>query len=66
MNGKLPVGPICNPSESAIKAVISPEESDNFYFVSDKTGKTYFTKNYNEHQKLIQQLKADGLWFTYE
>jgi len=66
MNGKLPVGPICNPSEEAIKAAINPENNDCYYFVSDKTGKTYFTKNYTEHQKLIQQLKADGLWFTYE
>lgn len=66
MNGKLPVGPICNPSENAIKAVLLPENSEYFYFVSDKTGKTYWTKNYNEHQKLIQDLKKQGLWFTYE
>ncbi|MBR2290342.1 MAG: endolytic transglycosylase MltG [Clostridia bacterium] len=66
MNGKLPVGPICNPSENAMKAAINPEISDYYYFVSDKTGKTYFTKNYNEHQKLVQQLKADGLWYVYE
>lgn len=66
MNGKLPVGPICNPSSTAIKAAITPDVSDYYYFVSDKTGKTYFTKNYSEHQKLIQQLKNDGMWFTYE
>lgn len=66
MNGKLPIGPICNPSEKAIEAVIHPEESNYFYFVSDKTGKTYFTRNYNEHQRTIQQLKDEGLWYVYE
>ena len=66
MNGKLPIGPICNPSSNAIKSVINPEISDYYYFVSDKTGKTYYTKNYNEHQKLVQELKKNGLWFTYE
>ena len=66
MNGKLPVGPICNPSSSAIESAINPEISDYYYFVSDKTGKTYFTKNYNEHQKLVQELKDQGLWYVYE
>ena len=66
MNGKLPVGPICSPSEIAIKAAINPEISDNYYFVSDKNGKTYFTKNYNEHTKLVQQLKNEGLWYVYQ
>ena len=66
MNGKLPIGPICNPSKTAIEAAINPEQGDYYYFVSDKTGKTYFTKNYNEHTKLVQQLKSQGLWFTYE
>ena len=66
MNGKLPIGPICNPSASAMKAAINPEENSYYYFVSDKTGKTYYTKNYNEHQKLIQELKSQGLWYVYE
>lgn len=65
MNGKLPVGPICSPSKFAIEAVLNPENSDNFYFVSDKNGNTYFTKNYNEHTKLVKKLKDEGLWFTY-
>lgn len=65
MNGKLPVGPICNPSSDSLKAAINPEESDYFYFVSDKTGKTYYTKNYSEHQKLIKDLKDQDLWYTY-
>ena len=66
MNGKLPIGPICNPSESSIKAAIYPEETKYYYFVSDKTGKAYFSKNYTEHQNIINKLKKDGLWYTYD
>jgi UPF0755 protein len=65
MNGKLPVGPICSPREESIEAVLNPDISDYYYFVSDKNEKTYFTKTYADHQKIIQQLKNEGLWFTY-
>lgn len=63
--GKLPVGPICNPSEEAINAVINYTENDYFYFVSDKNSKIYFSKTENEHIKTINELKDNGLWFTY-
>lgn len=66
MGGKLPIGPICNPSSNAISATINYKESENFYFVADKNGKVYFTKNSDEHLKMIQKLKDDGLWYEYE
>ena len=66
MAGKLPVGPICNPSVSAIKAAINPEQNKYYYFVSDKTGKMYFSENYNDHQKIIKDLKNNNMWYTYE
>ena len=66
MNGKIPVGPIDNPSKSAIEGAINYKETENLYFVADKNGKAYFTKNYNEHQNMIKKLKNEGLWFTYE
>ena len=65
MAGKLPIGPICNPSIKSIEAVINPTKSDYFYFVADKNKKTYFSKNYNEHLKTIQKLKSEGLWYEY-
>lgn len=65
MNGKIPVGPINNPSKSAIDAALHYTETDNFYFVADKNGKAYFTKNYSEHQSIINKLKKEGLWYTY-
>ena len=66
MAGKLPVGPICSPTIDSIKAVLNPSISDYFYFVADKNGNTYFTKNYQEHTAKVAQLKRDGLWYTYE
>lgn len=65
MAGKLPIGPICNPSIESIKAVLFPNENDYYYFVSDKNKKTYFTKTINEHNAKINELKKDGLWYEY-
>ncbi len=65
MVGKLPVGPICNPSKEAIQAVFNYKETDALYFVADKNGKVYFTKSNEEHNKMIKSLKSEGLWFTY-
>lgn len=65
MIGKLPVGPICNPSKEAIEAVLNYKETDALYFVADKNGKVYFTKSNEEHNKMIKTLKSEGLWFTY-
>lgn len=65
MEGKIPIGPICNPSKSAIEATLNYKQTDAYYFVADKNGKVYFTKNNSEHNRKIQELKKDGLWFTY-
>ncbi len=61
----LPVGPICNPTVSSIEAVLNPNSSDYYYFVADKNKKVYFSKNINEHNRQINQLKRQGLWFEY-
>ncbi len=65
MEGKLPIGPICNPSKDAILATLNYTKTDNLYFVADKNKKVYFTKTYEQHTKLIKQLKEDGLWYEY-
>lgn len=66
MNGKLPVGPICNPSKEAILAALNYTKTDNLYFVADKNKKVYFTKTNDEHIKKISELKSKGLWYEYE
>ena len=66
MAGKLPIGPICNPSVLSVEAVLNPTKSDYYYFVADKNKKVYYTKNYNEHLAIIKKLKSEGLWYTYD
>ena len=66
MAGKLPVGPICNPSLNSLVAAIEPEKHDYYYFVADKNGKTYFNKTYSGHEQEVARLKREGLWIEYE
>lgn len=65
MSGKLPIGAICNFGESSLSAVLSPTDSDYYYFVADKSGNTHFTKTYEEHQKVIKELKEAGNWIEW-
>lgn len=65
MAGKLPIGPICNPGEDALKAAIEPTNHNYFYFVADKNKKTYFSSTNAEHVQTVAQLKKDGLWYEY-
>lgn len=58
----LPVGPIDNPGEESIKAAISPEAHNYYYFVADCSGKTYLNYNSAGHYNTIAKLKAEGNW----
>lgn len=62
MAGKLPVGPICNPSKESILASINPTSSDYYYFVADKNGNVYYTKTSSEHSAKVKELKEKGDW----
>ena len=62
MQGKLPIGPICNPSKSSIDASFHPTENEYLYFVADKNGKIYYTKTNNEHLQKVQEIKDKGDW----
>ncbi len=61
----LPVGPICSVSLDSLVSTINPAESDYYYFVADKNKKTYYAKDYNEFNNIINELKSNGLWYTY-
>ena len=58
----LPVGPICNPSEASIKAVLNAPKTNYLYFISDKNTKMYFFENQTEFSKKIAELKKNGDW----
>lgn len=66
MAGKLPVGPICNPSIDSLVAAIEPTSHNYYYFVADKNGKTYFNTSESGHTKTVNELKNSGLWYEYE
>ena len=65
MGGKLPLGPICNPGIESITSAINPTKHNYYYFVADKNGKVYLTKTHAEHEKIISDLKAKGLWLEW-
>ncbi len=46
----LPPTAIGNPGLASIKAALYPAKTDYLYFLSDKTGRVYFAKTFEEHQ----------------
>ena len=62
MGGKLPVGPICNPSIGSIDASLNPKENDYLFFVADKNGKIYYTRTEKEHLQKVSEIKEAGDW----
>ena len=65
MEGKLPVGPISSVSEASIQAAIYPNKIEYLYFSSDKDRNIYFSKTFEEHQKIINDLKSQGKWYEF-
>lgn len=55
INKGLPVGPICSPGEDAILAALYPEDTDYYFFVLGKDGKTIFSETYQEHQRAMEE-----------
>lgn len=45
----LPVGAICCPGLSAMKAAINPAETDYYFFVTDKDMNYYYSNSYEKH-----------------
>jgi len=50
----LPPGPICNPSLSSIKAVLSPADVPYLYFVSKNDGTHTFSETIEAHNKAVK------------
>lgn len=53
----LPPGPICNPSQASIEAVLHPDPAPNFFFCAkeDFSGFHRFAKTYEEHLQNAQR-----------
>lgn len=62
MMGKMPIGPICNPSTSSLEASINKTDNDYLYFVADKNGKIYYTSTLADHNATVKEIKEKGDW----
>jgi len=51
----LPPGPICNPGLASIEAVIYPQETDYWFYLSDKQGRIHYAKTDEEHEENIER-----------
>ena len=49
LNPGLPIGPISNPSEQAIAAVLNPTPNNYLYFLTDLEGTVYYATTNDEH-----------------
>ncbi len=47
----LPPGPISNPGIESIKAAIYPEDSNYWYFLTDKQGNAHYAEDFEEHKQ---------------
>jgi len=60
ING-LPPGPIANPGEAAIQAIIRPDIMQPYlYFVSKNDGTHHFSKTLDEHNRAVNRYQRSG------
>ncbi|MDR1285283.1 MAG: endolytic transglycosylase MltG [Campylobacteraceae bacterium] len=55
MYSGLPPSPVCSVSKEAIRAAVSPIQSDYLYFVKGEDGNHIFSKTYREHLNNIKK-----------
>lgn len=56
-NRGLPPGPIANPGEAALRAVLVPEETEYLYFVADAKGSHFFSRTLREHNENVARYR---------
>lgn len=55
LNRGLPPAPICNPSLSAIKAVLNPTKTDYWFYLTGNDNQMHYAKTIEEHNRNIQK-----------
>ncbi len=59
MNGKLPIGPIANPSIESIEAALEPSETNFLFFVANVcTGEVFFQENVYDFNNKVYELQG--------
>lgn len=57
-NKGLPPTPICNPGLDSIEAILDAQETDFWFYLSDKQGKMHYAKTSEEHsENIVKYLK---------
>ena len=51
----LPVGAICNPGMASINAVLNPENTDYYFFVTDSDNIYHYAETWEEHQSNVRE-----------
>lgn len=60
VHGGLPPGPICNPGEASIYAVLHPASTHYLYFVSDNHGSHWFARTLAEQQRNVARYRKQA------
>ena len=55
----LPPTPICNSGLASIEAIVYPQDSDYWFYLSDKKGQMYYARTVEEHNSNIQKYLLD-------
>lgn len=55
----LPPGPVGNPSNEAIEAVLAPAQTQYLYFVAGSDGAHRFSRTYQDHLNAIRKLRRE-------
>ncbi len=53
----LPPGPICSPGKAALEAVLKPDGSKYFFFVSRNDGTHVFSRTLREHRRAVDKFQ---------
>ncbi|MDR1921409.1 MAG: endolytic transglycosylase MltG [Candidatus Adiutrix sp.] len=56
----LPPGPIANPGEAAISAVLKPMKTKHYFFVSKNDGTHHFSETLAEHNRMVNKYQRGG------
>lgn len=56
----LPAGPICNPGLDSIKAVLQPQASNFWFYLSDAQGQTHYAITSEQHSQNIAKYLSPG------